>query len=1487
MSYYLIYSFRINALYHFKTSTMKKALPLFIFLTLLTLKFNHAFAQPANDFCANAITLTSSTTCSYTTGSTLGATESIPGDPSVGIADDDVWYKFTAQATSHTFNVQGFGGFDPVIDVRSGSCTGTNVMAQDLTGVNSLETMTVSGLTIGTVYLVRVYHYQTGNGGGDFDICITHTAPPSGPANDVCSNATIISSSTSCNYIIGSTLGATNSITGNCGGTQDDDVWYRFVAQATSHTVTVDGFASFDPVLEIRNAPACSAGSIMCVDNTTGGGIETANLTNLVVGATYVIRIYHYGVGDGGGSFDLCVTHTSAPSAPANDICGNAIALTSSLTCNNTSGTTTGATQSITANCNSANGDDDVWYSFVAQATSHTVKVTGAAGFDPVIDIRSSTSCTGTNISCTDASGAGGTETANLTGLTVGTTYLVRVYHYSAGSGGGNFDICVTHTAPPAPTNDLCAQATSITSATTCTYTTGSTAGATLSISGTCNGNGDDDVWYSFTAVATSHVVKVQAGAGFDAVIDVRSGACTGTNLSCTDATGAAGIETATLSGLTVGATYLVRVYHFGAGSGGGSFQICVTHTAPSAPPNDFCTSATSLTSSTTCNYTSGSTTGGTQSIPGTCNGNGDDDVWYSFVALSTNHKVQVQAAAGFDAVVDVRNSPDCSGSNILCTDFSGGGGIETANLTGLTVGNTYMVRVYHYGAGSGSGNFQICVTHVTQTCTYAISPTNLSFTSAGGTGTITVTSGSGCNWTATTTNAWITITSGSSGTSNGTVTYTVASNSGSAQRTGTITIGGQTHTIAQSGNSSCTYTVSPLSQTFTSAAGNGTVTVTTTGSCNWVATSNASWITVTSGSSGTGNGTVTYTITSNSTTSQRVGTITIAGQVYTVTQNGTVPCTYTISPTNLSYAASGGTGTVTVTTTGGCNWTASTTDAWITITSGSSGSGNGTVTYTVASNSGSSQRTGSITIGGQTHTVAQNGNTTCTFTISPLNQTFTSAAGTGSVTVTAANGCNWAATSNDAWITVTSGSTGSGNGTVSYSVAANSGSAQRVGTITIAGQVHSITQSGIAPCSYSITPASLSFTASGGPGSVSVSAASGCNWTATSNDAWITISSGSTGSGNGTVSYTVANNTTTTQRTGTITVAGQTHNVTQNGLQCTYTIAPTALSYTAAGGTGTVNVTAAAGCTWTATTSDSWITITSGTGTGTGTAGYTVAANTGTTQRLGSVTVAGQTHTVVQNGTSSCTYTLTPSSQTFTAIAGTGSFNVSASSGCNWTAISNDSWIFISSGNTGSGNGTVNFSVDASTSTTQRVGTITIGGQIYTVTQSGITCPSTPVMQSVGCSLAANLIPNVTYQWYISGTPIIGASSQFYTANQPGFYSVFVTDNTNGCVASSQPAYVACSGVGIEEFSLADAIDIYPNPSSGNFTIKSSGIFTEEIVKVSIINVYGQSIYTSSVVPQNGEIALIINNVNPAKGTYTVLFTSGTTQIAKRVVVN
>jgi hypothetical protein len=84
--------------------------------------------------------------------------------------------------------------------------------------------------------------------------------------------------------------------------------------------------------------------------------------------------------------------------------------------------------------------------------------------------------------------------------------------------------------------------------------------------------------------------------------------------------------------------------------------------------------------------------------------------------------------------------------------------------------------------------------------------------------------------------------------------------------------------------------------------------------------------------------------------------------------------CNYTVTPTAESFEANGGSSSVTVTTPPGCNWTAVSNDSWITITSGGSGSGNGVVEYTVASNSESQSRIGTMLIATQTVTITQSG---------------------------------------------------------------------------------------------------------------------------------------------------------------------------------------------------------------------------------------------------------------------------------------------------------------------------------------------------------------------------------------------------------------------------------------------------------------------------------------------------------------------------------
>jgi Zn-dependent metalloprotease len=84
--------------------------------------------------------------------------------------------------------------------------------------------------------------------------------------------------------------------------------------------------------------------------------------------------------------------------------------------------------------------------------------------------------------------------------------------------------------------------------------------------------------------------------------------------------------------------------------------------------------------------------------------------------------------------------------------------------------------------------------------------------------------------------------------------------------------------------------------------------------------------------------------------------------------------CSFSINPTSASFAAAGGSASVTVTTTAGCNWTAVSNSSFITITSGASGSGSGTVNYSVAANTSTASRSGSMTIAGLTFSVTQAG---------------------------------------------------------------------------------------------------------------------------------------------------------------------------------------------------------------------------------------------------------------------------------------------------------------------------------------------------------------------------------------------------------------------------------------------------------------------------------------------------------------------------------
>jgi hypothetical protein len=371
-----------------------------------------------------------------------------------------------------------------------------------------------------------------------------------------------------------------------------------------------------------------------------------------------------------------------------------------------------------------------------------------------------------------------------------------------------------------------------------------------------------------------------------------------------------------------------------------------------------------------------------------------------------------------------------------------------------------------------------------------------------------------------------------------------------------------------------------------------------------------------------------------------------------------------------------------------------------------------------VTANSSSSQRSGTISVGGRTFTISQAG-TSCAYSVDKKNQRVPPGGGKGSATVTSNSGCSWNVTSEASWITVIDGGSYTGTDTAEFSVAANPETSERVGTLTIAGEVFTVTQDP-APCTYTIAPAGQAFVSAGGLGSFAVTAGGGCSWSATSGAAWIAIAGAGSGAGNGSVGFSVAANTGSIARTGTISVNGQTFTVTQ-AEPCSYGISASGGSVPSTGGTGSFGVTAGSACSWSAASNATWLTVT-GTpaGAGNGTVTFSAATNPNASERTATISVGGRTFTVTQEAASSCTYTMSPTSRSMSNIGGSNLVYITTQAGCTWTASSNTSWLSISTGASRTGTATATYR-GTSNSGAPRVGTLTVAGYTFTVNQNGI----------------------------------------------------------------------------------------------------------------------------------------------------------------------
>jgi uncharacterized repeat protein (TIGR03803 family) len=315
-----------------------------------------------------------------------------------------------------------------------------------------------------------------------------------------------------------------------------------------------------------------------------------------------------------------------------------------------------------------------------------------------------------------------------------------------------------------------------------------------------------------------------------------------------------------------------------------------------------------------------------------------------------------------------------------------------------------------------------------------------------------------------------------------------------------------------------------------------------------------------------------------------------------------------------------------------------------------------------------------------------------CKFSISATNAIFGATGGSGSVSVTSPDSCAWTAISYDSFITITSGSSGSGNGTVNYTVAPNTSTSSLTGTMAIAGQAFTVTQSSLAAETASITvqanPSSAGTVRGGGtyPVGYSVRIVAGANsgWEFTG---W---------SDNGAQTHDVivpaggaafvANFISTSNETALVTVQANPSNGGVVGGGGTYPIG------------SLVRIVAGANSGWE----------------------FTGWSDNGT--QTHNITVpAGSAAFTANFASNACKYSLNATSAFLPAKGGSKKVNVKVKgNGCGWTAVSNDSFITIVAGSSGTGNGKVTCAVGANTSTNELTGSITIGGETFTVRQAG-----------------------------------------------------------------------------------------------------------------------------------------------------------------------
>lgn len=140
---------------------------------------------------------------------------------------------------------------------------------------------------------------------------------------------------------------------------------------------------------------------------------------------------------------------------------------------------------------------------------------------------------------------------------------------------------------------------------------------------------------------------------------------------------------------------------------------------------------------------------------------------------------------------------------------------------------------------------------------------------------------------------------------------------------------------------------------------------------------------------------------------------------------------------------------------------------------------------------------------------------------------------------------------------------------------------------------------------------------------------------------------------------------------------------------------------------------------------------------------------------------------------------------------------------------------------------------------------------------------------------------PAETYQWLLSGIPVVGAISQTYTVDTPGIYAVQISD-TKGCTATSDPVEVAVhTSVVIEPFAMSSSIHYHLD---GNHVVVEHTAASPVELTINILDITGRTVYQQHL-PRAAQHTIPIN-LNIATGVYLLVVESGTDKYMRPLLI-